>query len=173
MATQWPLSRQWSTGEASEFDLWPKRKHSCPRQWENSGDEDGKLTQIWFWFWLQNCLQVFSGTGEWIKGVPVLFHHSIKIMILKTNLQKSSFQNYLQQMRDSLNGLTMADTSLLLYDTYSVVRLFNVFQFICLHSFSFESAPLSPLSLFFSLQLYLYKTGVRGGWNKKTRITTL
>jgi len=40
-------------------------------------------------------IQVFSGTGEWIKGVP---------------------------MRDSLNGLTMADTSLLLYDTYSVVR---------------------------------------------------
>ena len=26
------------------------------------------------------------------------------------------------QMRDSLNGLTMADSSLLLYDTYSVVR---------------------------------------------------
>ena len=95
------------------------------------------------------------------------------LIILKTNLQKSSFQNYLQQMRDSLNGLTMADTSLLLYDTYSVVRLFNVFQFICLHSFSFESAPLSPLSLFFSIQLSLYKTGVRGGWNKKTRITTL
>jgi len=40
-------------------------------------------------------IQVFSGTGEWIKGVP---------------------------MRDSLNGLTMADDSLLLYDTYSVVR---------------------------------------------------
>jgi len=40
-------------------------------------------------------IQVFSGNGEWIKGVP---------------------------MRDSLNGLTMTDNSLLLYDTYSVVR---------------------------------------------------
>jgi len=40
-------------------------------------------------------IQAFSSIGEWIKGVP---------------------------MRDSLNGLTMADNSLLLYDTYSVVR---------------------------------------------------
>ena len=32
------------------------------------------------------------------------------------------FQFKSSQMRDSLNGLTMADSSLLLYDTYSVVR---------------------------------------------------
>ena len=35
-------------------------------------------------------------------------------------------------MRDSLNGLTMADDSLLLYDTYSVVRYLHRFQLICL-----------------------------------------
>ena len=49
MATQWPPSpRQWPTGEASEFELWPKRKHPRPRQWENSGDGiGGKLSQDW------------------------------------------------------------------------------------------------------------------------------
>ena len=48
-------------------------------------------------------------------------------------------------MRDSLNGLTMADDSLLLYDTYSVVRFLHRFPVYIFLTF-LESTPLEELS---------------------------
>ena len=48
-------------------------------------------------------------------------------------------------MRDSLNGLTMADDSLLLYDTYSVVRFLHRFPVYIFLTF-LGSAPLEELS---------------------------
>ena len=108
MGAQWPRPpspRQWSTGEASEFEFRPQRKHACPRQWEDSGDEDG-------WWSAEPGLVQFDFASI-LKLVAGLFWHwrvdkrsagTFQLVLILENLYYMSFSTHCcRNLKDILN----------------------------------------------------------------------